>query len=135
MQIVHFTPPQLSFIFQVNETTIKRWIWKDKLKANSTIGGHYRISKEQLDNFIKLYPQLSKDSYTIRRYNKEKNYKIQGWEEYYELMLINKHEEAFSLLQSVYISGNNITVIVDNYFALVLWKIGFEYDKGHISIY
>jgi excisionase family DNA binding protein len=135
MQIMHFTPPQLSSIFQVNETTIKRWIWSGKLKANSTIGGHYRVSKDQLDNFFKTYPQVAKNSYIIRKYNKEKNKKIEEWEEYYQLILINKHEEAFRLLQSVYISGNDITVIIDNYFVPVLWKIGFEYNKGNISIY
>ncbi len=135
MQIVHFTPPQLASIFEVNETTIKRWIWNGKLKANLTIGGHYRVSKDQLNIFFKKYPQISKNSYVIRRYNREKNKKIGEWEEYYELILINKHEEAFKLLQSLYVSGNDITVIIDNYFVPVLWKIGFEYNKGSISIY
>jgi excisionase family DNA binding protein len=135
MQIVHFTPPQLAKIFQVNETTIKRWIWKGKLKANITIGGHYRISKDQLDNFFKNYPQIAKNSYIIRRYNKEKNKIMNEWEEYYQLLLINEHEKAFRLLQTVYISGNDVTVIIDNYFVPVLWKIGYEYEKGEISIY
>lgn len=135
MQIMHFTPPQLASIFEVNETTIKRWIWKGQLKANLTIGGHYRVSKDQLDDFFKKYPQISKNSYIIRRYNREKNKKINEWEEYYQLVLINKHEEAFKLLQSVYVSGNDITTIIDNYFVPVLWKIGFEYSKSSISIY
>lgn len=135
MQIVHFTPPQLASIFQVNETTIKRWIWTGKLKANSTVGGHYRVSKNQLDVFLKKYPLIAKDSYVIRRYNNKKDKKIEEWEEYYKLILTNKHEEAFKLLQSVYISGNTITSIIDDYFVPVLWRIGFEYNKGNISIF
>ncbi len=135
MQIMHFTPPQLSEIFQVNETTIKRWIWKGKLKANTTNGGHYRVTNEQLQDFIRLYPQLSINSYIIRRYNNEKEKNVNGWEEYYKLILNNKHKEAFILLQSVYISGNNISIIIDEYIVPVLWKIGFEYSKGSISIY
>ncbi len=135
MQIVHFTPPQLADIFEVNESTIKRWIWNGQLEADKTIGGHYRISRDQLNAFLKRYPQISKNSYIIRKYSKEKIKKIENWEEYYKLVLINKHEEAFRLLQSVYISGNDITTIIDDYFVPVLWKIGYEYSKGDISIY
>lgn len=135
MQIVHFTPPQLAQIFDVNETTIKRWIWSGKLKASQTSGGHYRISKNQLNDFFKEYPQIAKNSYIIRRYNKEKKIRIESWEKYYELLLENKHEDAFRLLQSVYVSGNNITSIIDDYFVPVLWKIGYEYEREIISVF
>lgn len=135
MQIMHFTPPQLSSIFHVNETTIKRWIWGGKLKAIVTNGGHYRITNNQLEDFIKLYPQIAPSSYVIRRYSREKEKRVKGWEKYYELILTNEHKEAFSLLQSVYISGNDISIIIDNYIVPVLWKIGFEYSKSNISIY
>ncbi len=135
MQIMHFTPPQLASIFQVNETTIKRWIWAGKLKASLTTGRHYRVSRDQLNDFFKRYPKISLNSYVIRRYSKQKEKKIQEWEEYYDLMLKNKHEEAFVLLQSTYLSGNNITNIVDTYIVPVLHKIGFDYSKEIISIY
>jgi methanogenic corrinoid protein MtbC1 len=135
MQIMHFTPPQLALIFEVNETTIKRWVWSGKIQSSQTSGGHYRVSTDQLGDFLKKYPKISKNSYVLKRLSTEKEQKMKEWEKYYELILSNKHEEAFRLLRFLYISGNSITEIIDNYFVPVLWKIGFEYNQKNISIY
>jgi len=50
-----FTTFDVSRICQANIASIKNWIMKGYLKAFRTPGGHYRIQKRDLVNFLRKY--------------------------------------------------------------------------------
>jgi hypothetical protein len=50
-----FTTFDVSRICQANIASIKNWIMKGYLKAFRTPGGHYRIQKKDLINFLRKY--------------------------------------------------------------------------------
>lgn len=37
----------------ISYPTIKQWIYKGKIRATKTAGGHYRIPQEEVDRFLK----------------------------------------------------------------------------------
>lgn len=51
----HFTTGMVASICHVTVNGVKKWIRKGRLKAYKTPGGHYRILKEDLEEFLKDY--------------------------------------------------------------------------------
>jgi len=54
-----YTIPEAARICSVARTTMWRWVKSGELKASTTLGGKYRISKADLENFIlknDMYP-------------------------------------------------------------------------------
>jgi molybdopterin-binding protein len=41
-------------IIGISYPTIKQWIYKGKIRATKTAGGHYRIPQEEVDRFLKI---------------------------------------------------------------------------------
>ena len=39
----------------VHPNTIRNWIWKRKLRAYRTLGGHWRISEADLERSVELH--------------------------------------------------------------------------------
>ncbi len=42
-------------MYRVTSATVLNWIRAGKLKAYATPGGHYRVAREDLDAFVRLY--------------------------------------------------------------------------------
>ena len=54
-----YTIPEAARICSVGRTTMWRWVKSGELKVSTTLGGKYRISKTDLENFIiknNIYP-------------------------------------------------------------------------------
>ncbi len=51
----HLTTGMVASICHVTVNGVKKWIRKGRLKAYKTPGGHYRILKEDLEEFLKDY--------------------------------------------------------------------------------
>ena len=45
-------------LYHVSINTVLNWIYRGKLKAYRTLGGHYRISQQDLESFALLHRQL-----------------------------------------------------------------------------
>jgi molybdopterin-binding protein len=45
-------PREAAQILGISYTTIKQWIYKQKLRTVKTAGGHHRIPESQLDRFL-----------------------------------------------------------------------------------
>lgn len=60
-----YTIPEAARICSVGRTTMWRWVKSGEFKASTTLGGNYRISKADLENFIiknNIYPLAQKHS-------------------------------------------------------------------------
>ncbi|MFA6511642.1 MAG: cobalamin-dependent protein [Patescibacteria group bacterium] len=135
MQNVHFSPPEIAKLFEVNVSTIKRWVDKGFLKAQITAGGHRRISQEELALFVKRYPKNAKKSYVLRRLKKKPEPTKDEWKEYYRALASNDITAAERVLEALYLQNIPVPVILDHIIAPTLKNIGDEWRKGHISIY
>jgi len=56
------TPREAAKLIGVSYPTLKQWIYKGKLKATKTAGGHYRIPQTEVDRFLSrsLGPPVSR---------------------------------------------------------------------------
>lgn len=134
MQIMHFTPPQIAKYFTVNESTIKRWIHSGKLPAGRTLGGHYRVSKTQMNSFLSKYSEHVSSSYVLKRLLEQKQNTNQGWIEYYQNLYKNDAEKALSILRLFYIQGHSIVKIFDEIIIPTLKFMGTEWRDGKLEI-
>jgi excisionase family DNA binding protein len=133
MQIMHFTPPQIAKYFAVNESTIKRWILSGKLQADSTPGGHYRVSKEQMNEFLSSHKKYT-SSYVLNRLLKQKETEKLNWKEYYDSIYKNNTYKAISILRTLYLSGQSLAQIFDQVIIPSLGHIGVEWMEGRLEI-
>ncbi len=134
MQIMHFTPPQIAKYFTVNESTIKRWILSGKLKADSTPGGHYRVSQIQMSKFLSNYVEHAPSSYVLSRLLKQKETEKLDWKEYYESIHKNNTNKAVGILRNLYLSGQSLAHIFDKVVVPTLRNIGTEWMDGRLEV-
>lgn len=129
---MHFTTPQLANIFNVNVSTIKRWIDKGVIDSDRTPGGHRRVSNKQLEKFRRNFSLSTPESYVLNRINKQK--KI-DWEKYYRLVFENKDTESYLYIENIFISGTSILEIITDIISPALVNIGYEWTKGNMEIH
>ncbi|XOU94039.1 MAG: helix-turn-helix domain-containing protein [Candidatus Kerfeldbacteria bacterium] len=136
MQNAHFTPPQLAPLFGVNVSTIKRWAEKGYLPTHTTPGGHRRISKDQLSEFITKYPKHAKNSYVLKRLLK-KDYCPDNkcWKQYYQYLKHNDNTKAIQLLEKQFLSGASIINILKTIITPTLRHLGQEWTKNNITVF
>ena len=130
------TPPQLAEILNVNVSTVKRWVDKKYLVSDITPGGHRRISKNHLNDFITRYPKHAKNSYILRRYQNQKvNINPDLWKTYYSHLLKNNNGEATKIIENLYLKGMKVLDILSMVIAPTLRNIGSDWEKKNISVY
>jgi len=135
MQNVHLTPPAIARLLNVNVSTIKRWVDNGLLDSTKTPGGHRRVSKQQLSEFVKRYPQLQANSYIIKRFTKQRASIPLTWKKYYHYLLVDRNEKAEQLLKELFVTQHSVVSILDNVLTPTLAHIGTEWRQQHISIY
>jgi methanogenic corrinoid protein MtbC1 len=135
MQNVHFTPPQLARLFQVNVSTIKRWVDKGMLDSKLTAGGHRRVTQTQLAAFIDKYPQQARHSYVLKRYARTTELAPTTWQKYYRFLERNEVPQAEQIIEAIYIARTPIPRILDEVIVPALRHIGDAWAAGTISIF
>lgn len=136
MQNVHFTPPQLAPLFGINVSTIKRWINKGYLRATVTAGGHRRISREQLMEFVKKYPHYAKSSYVLKRlHGKSFCPSADCWKKYYRFLRKSDNQNAEHLIEKLFLSGASIIEILHTVITPALRQMAREWAGNKISVY
>lgn len=136
MQNAHFTPPQLAPMFRVNVSTIKRWVNKGYLDAEVTAGGHRRITKKQLEKFIKKYPPYAKSSYVLRRLQKKDYCPSRNcWGKYYNYLLRNENQKAGQIIEKLFLSGTSIIELLRIVVTPTMRHISDLWTQKKITIY
>jgi len=135
MQNVHFTPPQIARLFQVNVSTIKRWIDKGMLDSKFTAGGHRRVTQAQLSAFVTKYPQNAGSSYVLQRYARKNELSPIAWQKYYRFLERNEVKLAEEFIEGLYISRTTIPHILDEVIVPALRHIGDAWAAGTVSIF
>jgi molybdopterin-binding protein len=55
-----YTPREFAEHLGISYPTVKQWLYQDKLQAVRTPGGHYRISAEQVEKYLRPRPSKSR---------------------------------------------------------------------------
>ncbi len=132
MQNVHFTPPELARMFGVNESTVKRWIDRGILPAERTAGGHRRVSKRDMDTFLRSRNKGVAHSYHLRRVREfGRSYDASF---YYRLHLAGDTRGAREYLVSAYVGSGDVVGVLEGVVVPALRMIGTEWLKGAIDI-
>ncbi|MFZ6036450.1 MAG: helix-turn-helix domain-containing protein [Patescibacteria group bacterium] len=135
MQNVHFTPPQLAQLFDVNVSTIKRWVDRGYLEAEVTAGGHRRVNRDQLTRFIRRYPKYSR-AYTLKRLGQQRDdIADDRWQQYYDLLQQNNMKQAAQFIDRLYITNVPIQTIISRVIMPALRHMGELYQAKKISVY
>lgn len=135
MQNVHFSTTELATLFDVNVSTIKRWIDRKLLRAEITPGGHRRVTRENLEQFLENYKKIAKQSYVIGRLNNKRLRPEQEWKRMYSALLRNDIAACRTLFREYYVSKKRISILLENIITPVLRHIGNEWSEKNISIY
>lgn len=135
MQNVHFTPPELAKLFDVNVSTIKRWVDRGLLPAEKTAGGHRRISQGDLGIFVKKFPKYRKDSYVLNQLVVSQTRSPLQWAEYFRHLLRNNVSAAEKIIERLYLHNTPIVTILENVITPTLRRIGEGWATGEISVF
>lgn len=135
MQNVHFSTTSIAELFEVNVSTVKRWIDRGLMQAEITPGGHRRITQEQLDAFIRDNKNISQSSYVINRLQTKKHEPSATWKKLYGYLLKNNIAECRSLVREYYLSNAELVNFMEHVLTPVLRHIGDEWSTGKINIY
>ncbi len=135
MQNVHFSTTDIAELFQVNVSTVKRWIDRGLLKSQVTPGGHRRVSQEQLDVFIRSNARVAKNSYVIQRLRNKPRETHRAWKQLYEHLLKNNIADCRNMVREYYLSNAELVHLLEDVMTPALRHIGDEWSKGHITVY
>ncbi len=135
MQNVHFSTTSIAELFEINVSTVKRWIDRGLLQAEITAGGHRRVTQEQLDAFIRNNKKLARSSYVLTRLKTKKHEPNETWKKLYSVLLHNNIAEARTLVREYYLSNAELVNLLENVLTPVLRNIGDEWSKKKINIY
>lgn len=133
------SPRELADAIGVSESSIKRWVDNDVVKATKTAGGHRRISISEAVRFLRERQISLVNPSAIGMNDVESLVEISSSNEsdkselLYEYLREGQAEAARGLLVSMYLGGRSIAQIVDSSVTGAMSRLGelwFEDDCG-----
>ena len=120
---------QVGNLFNVDESTVRRWALSGKIKCSSSAGGHRKFSykdliKFSLDNNIKL--NKNKDSSKLSQ--------TSICNKFVKSALEHNYKPIEKLLVELYLSGFSLASIMDDYVEQSLVKIQKKLDNNSITV-
>jgi excisionase family DNA binding protein len=100
-----YTTFEAALLCHVSHHSIKNWIRRGLIKAIRTPGGHYRIKKDELTDFMRKYNMLDEDSGQTAA--KEAGNKI---------LVVDDDKETLKLIRDILTSNKFKVIDVDNGF-------------------
>ena len=122
------TTRQVSALFDVNESTVRRWAMSGRIKCSVSAGGHRKFSHEDIVSFaigkgIQINSTQYSESNRKSVITKIVNLTFQNNVKSIELILID-----------LYLNGVQLSDLMDNYLEPVLIRIQKRLDAEKISI-
>lgn len=130
----NITPPQIARMFNINVSTVKRWVNKGFIASKRTPGGHRRISPTDIQNFIRHYPTLAPKSYILNAITKHE-YPKPDWRMYYDDIQKNVGLSKSTILENLYMQGVPVADILEGVVSPTLRHIGTQWKNNKLAIY
>lgn len=113
---------------------MKRWIDRGLLKASVTSGGHRRVGRHQIIDFLNHYPRLVDKSYVLARLVKQ-GPATDKWQDYYDALRQRRDKVAETIIKSAFLRTRKLVDVLDWYIAPTLREIGASWLGGRITVY
>ena len=134
MAKTHLSTKQVASLFKVDTSTVRRWSLGGKLACSSSRGGHRRFTYKNILDFISDKNQeLSLDLSSISQIS-SKSSKSDVIDLISKYALDRNYKLIESILVEVYLKGNPVAKIFDEYLDRGLEKIQSMLDEGEISV-
>ena len=125
---------QVASLFNVDNSTIRRWTLTNKLKCTSSNGGHRRFSFKNIIKFIKTNPKKLSLNLDLLGLIDMKKSKAGIINDIVKNALNMKSHEIEALLIRLYLKGNTLGEIFDNFINQALDEIQALLDNKKISV-
>lgn len=132
------TPKQVARAIDVSESSVKRWCDKGIIPTQYTAGGHRRITKAAMMEFLRgnnhklvhpetlgLPPTSGQTSRVVRRARKQLT----------EALLLGDESRCRQIAFDLYLAEHSICVICDDVFAASFREIGDRWSCGEAEVY
>ncbi len=120
---------QVSNLFAVNESTVRRWAMAGKIKCISSAGGHRKFSYSDIMEFAKK--KKIKFNSSIKIENLDRKIIIKNL---VDKSLKQDFRSIESSLIELYLNGTQLTDLMDNYIEQVLVQVQKKLDAKKISV-
>jgi len=125
----YLSTKQVSVIFDVDESTVRRWVLNNKIECSSSAGGHRKFSYKNIIDFS------SKKGIKIEKSDKSNNISHREHiDKILKHIFSNDIRSIEIILIQLYLNGILLVDIMDNYIEKILVKIQNKLDKSEISI-
>lgn len=133
-----FSPAQLARLLGVSESTIKRWVDSEHLRAEKTAGGHRRIAARDLVAFLRRQgrpvPSLDAIGLLAEPAGAPVVESLTP-EALAALLLKGDTDSARALLLEQYRAGRAVDEMLDRLAAPAMAHVGVQWASGRIDVY
>ena len=125
---------QVAELFKVDNSTVRRWTLSKKLRCMSSSGGHRKFSYKQILDFVNSNSTKMNLNLDIIAEVKNSETKSDLIDFIVDNALNRNSADIESLFVKLYLKGNKVSKIFDNYVELGLEKIQRLLDRQEISV-
>ncbi|MFO0930163.1 MAG: excisionase family DNA-binding protein [Gemmataceae bacterium] len=137
MEPRHLSPLQVARILGVSQTTVKRWVDENRLRAHRTAGGHRRIPVSEVKAMVRREnwpvvdealldepsgPDGALDAAALQ-------------EKLYRALLHNDTERARELVLAAHPHRQTVAELADTVIAPLMTRIGHDWAEGELDVF
>jgi MerR family transcriptional regulator, light-induced transcriptional regulator len=139
-----FSTATLARMWDVSESTIKRWADAGLLKCRKTVGGHRKFDLEAVMEFQNRSGLVSKDAVAGREIASQDSEleRLLAMPDFVELSLryreaaiAGQHNLTSSLLTRAHLHGMSIATICEQIIRPAMWEIGEMWRAGKVRVF
>lgn len=142
----YLSPAQVAQALGVSESTVKRWVDENKLRAQRTAGGHRRILAADVIHMVQQenWPHIDLDRLTtgvLGDADDGGNKPVVAADPILTRSLLRgavlsgDAEEARAIVLRAHKVGLSVATLADEVFAPVMTQVGHDWATGHIDVY
>ncbi|MCA9061645.1 MAG: excisionase family DNA-binding protein [Planctomycetaceae bacterium] len=135
---VLYSPREVAIALGVSESSLKRWVDRGILEAQKTAGGHRRIRRQAVLQFVHSTGRSIVNPETLRMNS--------GWvptsktdgtfyERFLEALIAAERSRATEVLLAYRREGHSVAEMADHVIVPALHRIGELWDCGRVEIY
>ncbi|MGI9518369.1 MAG: B12-binding domain-containing protein [Pirellulaceae bacterium] len=138
MKAVKLTPKRVAQAIGVSESSMKRWCDRGLIDFQKTAGGHRRISRASLVDFLRrsdyslLKSELLGLPGDIRPGKRDIEPSLQ---EYIAALTAGDEQAAGKILYELFLDGMTVAELSDQLISPAFHQIGFRWQQGSMEIY
>lgn len=132
------TPKQVARALDVSESSIKRWCDRGVLTAQHTAGGHRRISRAVLTEFLRggRHQLVNPEALGLPATSGRTERVVErACDQMATALVAGDESRCQQIARDLYLADHSVAVLCDDVFAAAMRKIGTQWEEGETEIY